>query len=215
MNRSHVPHDWDRTPTAAEARQWQLLAAGRKAILEHGLDALTVDDVVNIAGLAKGSFYTYFQSREIFLDALRLALAEDIGEDAHRAAAGSWTGLFGRMMRAARDWLVENEPLRALFGPGYMADPARSSREPLELVLTAVLRAGVEAGVLRPANAPPDTDVIQTSAQMALDVMREASARAAIMYPNDASIAAAEEFLASAFHFNARTAAQATYTPPD
>ncbi|MPZ24020.1 MAG: TetR family transcriptional regulator [Dehalococcoidia bacterium] len=100
----HVPlfHDWDRTPTAAEAGRWQLLAAGRRAILDHGLDGFTVDDVVRLAGLAKGSFYTYFSSRERFLEALRYALAEDIGA-ATRAAAGPWAGLLGRASCARRE----------------------------------------------------------------------------------------------------------------
>jgi AcrR family transcriptional regulator len=205
-------HDWDRTPTAAEARQWQLLAAGRKAILERGFDSLTVDDVVAIAGIAKGSFYTYFSSREAFLDRLRVALAEDIGEAVHQASVGPWVGLFGRMMRAARDWLIANEQLRALFGPTYMADPHRATRDPLEAVLAAVLRSGIEAGVLHPT-VLPEVDPVETGAQMALDVMREAAAREASMYPDDAPIAAAEEFLASAFHLDTGAAAHSSYTP--
>jgi AcrR family transcriptional regulator len=209
-----MPHNWDRTPTAAEARQWQLLAAGRKAIIENGLESFTIDDVVAFAGLAKGSFYTYFQSREVFLDRLRLALAEDIGEAAHLAAAGPWKGLFGRMMRSARDWLVANEQLRALFGPTYMADPLRQSREPLEVVLAAVLRSGIETGVLDLA-VLPGIDPVEAAAQMALDVMREAAAREAAMHPDYAPIDAAEEFLARAFHLDAGLAERVSYTPSD
>jgi AcrR family transcriptional regulator len=203
-----VVHDWDRAPTAAEARRWQLLTAGRRVILERGLEALTVDDVVGAAGVAKGSFYSYFQSRDAFLDALRLALAEDIGEAARQAAAGPWAGLLGRMMRAARDWLIANEPLRALFGAGYMADPQRASRDPLVAVIAEVLRAGVEAGVLR---LPGETGDPDTTAHMVLDVMREASARAAISHPDDAPIATAEEFLERALRFDDRGAA---HPPP-
>jgi AcrR family transcriptional regulator len=207
-------HDWERTPTAAEARQWQLLAAGRKAILERGIDAFTVDDVVSVAGLAKGSFYTYFQSREVFLDRLRLALAEDIGEAALQAAAGPWAGLFGRMMRAARDWLIANAPLRALFGPAYMSDPQRGSREPLEAVIEAVLRSGQQAGVLTLA-VVPGIDPVEAAAQMALDVMREAAAREAAMNPDRAPIDAAEQFLIRAFSFDAALAERVSFIPAD
>jgi AcrR family transcriptional regulator len=205
-----VVHDWDRAPTAAEARRWQLLTAGRRVILERGLDALTVDDVTGAAGVAKGSFYSYFQSRDAFLDALRLALAEDIGEAARQAAAGPWAGLFARMMRAARDWLIAYEPLRALFGATYMADPQRSSRDPLVAVIASVLAAGEAAGTLHLPGEPDDT------AHMVLDVMREASARAAVSYPDEAPIVTAEEFLERALRFDDGAAAHAPpFTPAE
>lgn len=207
-----MPHDWDRTQTAAEARRWQLLAAGRKAILEHGLDDFTVDDVVRMAGLAKGSFYTYYRTRDEFLDALRLALAEDIGEAVHQAAAGPWAGLFGRMMRAARDWLIKNDALQGLFSPIYMADPERGTREPLVAVIATVLHAGARAGVLVLPEGS-DEAAASSAAQMALDLMREASARSVVSHPDEAPIAAAEAFLARAFAIDARAARKATYTP--
>jgi AcrR family transcriptional regulator len=202
-------HNWEQTPTAAEARRWQLIAAGRRAVLDHGLDAFTVEDVVRLAGLAKGSFYTYFSSRDRFLDELRYALAQDIAAAARQAATGPWPGIFRRMMAAARDWLVVNEPLRALFGATYMSNPERPSQEPLVALLLDVLRAGVADGVI-PAPQASDADSLQATAQMLLDVTREASARAAAA-GNDAPIVAAEGFIARALRLDAGAASRATY----
>jgi AcrR family transcriptional regulator len=187
-----------------------LLAAGRRAILDQGLDAMTVDDVVRLAGLAKGSFYTYFSSRERFLGELRYALAEDIAAATRQAAIGSWTGLFRRVMSAARDWLVANEPLRGLFGVNYMADPERASKEPLLALLLDILEDGIAAGVIRPASGPRPPEALVETAQLMLDVMREASIRATAG-AGDASIDAAEAFLLSARHFDAGAAASAAW----
>lgn len=194
------------------------MTAGRTAIIERGLEAFTIDDVVRIAGLSKGAFYYYYPTREAFMDALRLALAEDLGEVAHAAAAGPWNGLFGRMMQAARDWLIENEQLRGITTPTYMSDPHRPTYDPLVAMLEQVLRAGIEAGVLRPpASLLPaeEPDALQQTSQMTLDVMRETAARAAASDPGDPPIAAAESFLAAALGLDPNAARRAEYTPRD
>jgi AcrR family transcriptional regulator len=207
-------HDWDRAPTAAEARRWQLLTAGRRAIMERGLDALTVEDVVKRAGLAKGSFYTYFESRDLFLDALRYALSEDVGETTHQAAAGPWVGLFGRMMRATARWQLENRPLLDLFGLTYMANPERPTRIPLVAILERILGAGAEAGVLRALASRDGSGGLPGTAAIVLDVMREAGSRAVVTHPDETPIEEAERFLERALGFDPRKARSASYEPP-
>jgi hypothetical protein len=118
------------------------------------------------------------------------------------------------MMRAARDWLIENDALQGLFGPAYMANPERATREPLVDVIASVLRAGVEAGVLTLPDGAGERAVL-SAAQMALDLMREASGRAVVAYPEETPITSAEMFLARAFAVDARVARKATYTLPN
>jgi AcrR family transcriptional regulator len=45
----------------------RLIAAGKKAINRSGLRLLVVDDVSREAGISKGSFYSFFPSREDFI----------------------------------------------------------------------------------------------------------------------------------------------------
>jgi AcrR family transcriptional regulator len=45
----------------------RLIAAGKKAINIGGVKLLAVDDVAREAGISKGSFYTFFPSREDFI----------------------------------------------------------------------------------------------------------------------------------------------------
>lgn len=41
-----------------------LLAEGEKLFIQHGLKKVTVDDLVNATGIAKGSFYAFYTNKE-------------------------------------------------------------------------------------------------------------------------------------------------------
>ncbi len=72
----------------------RLLAAGVELFEEHGLSAVSVDDIVKRAGVAKGSFYTHFSDRAEFLlsihrdfhEKLKAQIAEAIGKLPHGLA---------------------------------------------------------------------------------------------------------------------------------
>lgn len=60
-----------RSPEAKAARREVLLAAGRKLFLSQNYAEIRVQDIVNASGLAKGTFYLYFQTKEaLFLGVL-------------------------------------------------------------------------------------------------------------------------------------------------
>ena len=113
-----------------------------------------------------------------------------------------------RGIGAARDWLVANAPLRALFGATYMANPDRPTKEPLLLLLEEVLAAGIAAAVILPADDGPGAG-LDATAQLVLDVMREAAGRAAA--GDAAAIATAEAFLEGGLHFDADAARRAVF----
>jgi len=58
-----------------KCRQCQkLLDKGRAVLMSQGLKRISVDDIVNAAGMAKGTFYQHFDSKEKYL----FVLIEDI-----------------------------------------------------------------------------------------------------------------------------------------
>jgi AcrR family transcriptional regulator len=59
-----------RSPARREERRLQLLRCARDAFAEHGYQAVTVDDVVAAANVARGTFYLYFPDKRAVLDAL-------------------------------------------------------------------------------------------------------------------------------------------------
>src|SRR5678815_4205889 len=53
-----------------EERRQQILASARDAFAEQGYQAVTVDEVVARAQIARGTFYLYFEDKRSVLDAL-------------------------------------------------------------------------------------------------------------------------------------------------
>ena len=61
-----------------EAKKEQILWAGLDLMKVHGYNGTSVKDIVDAAGVPKGSFYNYFDSKEAFAtDALEAVAAED------------------------------------------------------------------------------------------------------------------------------------------
>ena len=62
---------------SARATRRKLITAGLELIKEKGFDAINVEDITRKAGVAKGSFYTYFKRKEdIVLDISRAPFGE-------------------------------------------------------------------------------------------------------------------------------------------
>jgi AcrR family transcriptional regulator len=75
-----------------EFRQQEILEGARRVFARRGFDGATVDDIASEAGLAKGTIYLYFRSKqEIYLEALRrsVGLLRAETEKNMAAAAGS------------------------------------------------------------------------------------------------------------------------------
>lgn len=58
-------------PRQADLRRASLIEAAGELFVRNGVDATTVDDIAALAGVAKGTFYHYFQTKTDMLDALR------------------------------------------------------------------------------------------------------------------------------------------------
>jgi AcrR family transcriptional regulator len=59
-------------------RRTELLDAAERLFAERGLNATTVADITEAAGVSKGSFYVYFASRDELLDALNARLGHEL-----------------------------------------------------------------------------------------------------------------------------------------
>jgi len=65
-----------RKDVITEFRTTEILEAARKIFAEKGFHDATVDDIASAAGLAKGTVYLYYRSKqEVYLAALKLGIA--------------------------------------------------------------------------------------------------------------------------------------------
>jgi AcrR family transcriptional regulator len=75
-----------------------LIDAGLRLFAERSVDAVTIDDLVQAANVAKGTFYNHFEDR----DALLAALLEDITKAIEQLVIAANTGIKDPAQRVAR-----------------------------------------------------------------------------------------------------------------
>lgn len=146
-----------RRQALTEFRETEILAAARKIFGERGFGAATVDAIAAEAGVAKGTLYLYYDSKEeIFWGALlsrlrevleltKQAVAGEQGAEAKiRAALRVRFDLFRSDEAFVRMYVTEfGHFCRAKGGPTH-----ELYTEGAEL-LAGILREGMEAGELR------------------------------------------------------------------
>jgi AcrR family transcriptional regulator len=91
-------------PRRSELRKASLIDAAGRLFVAKGVEATTVDEIVEAAGVAKGTFYHYFQSKTDLLDALRDRFIAELMRRVNAAvgtrAPDDWTGRL-------ESWLTE------------------------------------------------------------------------------------------------------------
>ena len=65
----------------AAVRTQEILAATRRLMEQQGLDALTMGEIAQATGVAKGTIYLYFQSKDELIQALLSQVGESIALD--------------------------------------------------------------------------------------------------------------------------------------
>ena len=133
------------------ARREDLLDAGLAVFREKGVRAATVEDVTTRAGVAKGTFYLYFKTKE----ELGAALRERFALDMLRTAEGVLAGL------EADDWEARAEALVR-----SVVTFSLERRELAELVFHGLPPAG-------------DGDLVIASERKVLALFRDTAARGA------------------------------------
>lgn len=111
--------DVDRdTPVTPKGRRTRaaLLEAGATVAEESGLAGLGVAAVTARAGVAKGTFYVYFEDREAFVDALHQRFYSQVNEALAAASAGLRPGreLLLAAIDAYLDVCLANRGIKAL-----------------------------------------------------------------------------------------------------
>lgn len=158
-----------RTIKRPEVRREEILATAIALMEVQGANDTSVDDIVRRAGLSKGAFYYYFESKDLLLDTLAGQAAEaaraDIG--AALAAAGNDTAArLGAVLRAARAGAGEMMALRPA-GSIYLARNSTYLARLREAVggvvgaaISDILAAGVRARELAAVDPRLVTEVI-------------------------------------------------------
>jgi AcrR family transcriptional regulator len=140
-----------------QQRRNDLLDAAQSLVVEKGVSTTTLDDVTRRAGVAKGTFYLYFKSKDDLVAALQQRFSDRMAEriEAITRNAGPWADKLDACVLACLDDYRATYDLHdVLFHHGGMAgrhmhDDDSPSPTRLVSAIRDLLAAGAEAGAYR------------------------------------------------------------------
>ena len=123
--------------------------AAQSLFLQQGVGPTTVDQITAGAGVAKGTFYLHFQSKEAVLTALRARYVREFQARLEAAmdecGADDWTGKLAAWAAAGISAYLDSVPLRDLVFHEFETD---GSHPDIVLeYLTDMLQGGAAQGV--------------------------------------------------------------------
>jgi AcrR family transcriptional regulator len=132
-------------------RREDLINAAISVFAAKGLHEATVADVTKAAGVAKGTFYLYFTSKEHLLAALKERFVHEALEHAaslfERVGQEDWWGLVDATIESAIDFALERRDSIRIFVREGLAPETRDMMAESERKLNALYAAGIQAGV--------------------------------------------------------------------
>ncbi|MBL7499036.1 TetR/AcrR family transcriptional regulator [Frankia sp. CNm7] len=135
----------------AEQRRADLLDAAEQLIMRKGIATVTIDDLTRAAGVAKGTFYLHFKSKDEVVHALQERFSDLFADRIAAAidASPGWGDKLDACVQASFDAFRENYDLHEVLfrhgGPRPRPDlPAPHLR--LVEVIQSLLEAGTAAG---------------------------------------------------------------------
>jgi AcrR family transcriptional regulator len=144
------------TKPATERRQ-DLLGAAAAIFSEKGVARSTVSDVAEAAGVAKGTFYLYFDSKEHLLAALKESFVDQILAHANdlysRVGKDDWWALVDETVVSFVDFMSDNrDTIHVMVQEGITPETSPQFAEcerRVDEMFGAAIKLGVEAGVFR------------------------------------------------------------------
>lgn len=145
----------DKAPRTERGRRTlrKLLDASAKEFGEKGFHEASVSSITRRAGIALGSFYTYFESK----DALFRALVADLSETVRSSARASLSDQMNALeieraaLTAFLRFAAEHKEIYRIIDEAEFVDPAsyRAHYETVAARITERLRSGTAKGELR------------------------------------------------------------------
>ena len=141
---------------AAQETKRKLITAGLELIKEAGFDAINVEDITKKAGVAKGTFYTYFKRKEdLVLDISRVPfseIADEIKTLEDMEITQKLTRYFHRFMECVESCGINvcRQWIKDVINPNCVPDNKDGQKWHYDVeMLKGILEASVKNGELK------------------------------------------------------------------
>jgi AcrR family transcriptional regulator len=136
----------------AEVRLDELMAAAEKLFLEKGVEATTINEIVELAEVAKGTFYHYFASKNELLEAMgRRYTAQYLSrleETVDACAPDDWLGRLCTWIRTSIEAYIETYRTHDIvYTNHHHHDRSNQEKNAILDQLQGILDGGAQAGV--------------------------------------------------------------------
>ncbi|MDF2820103.1 MAG: transcriptional regulator TetR family [Clostridiales bacterium] len=135
-----------------EERRREILDVARKLFINKGYDKTSINDILSIVDIAKGTFYYYFTSKEEVLEAIILEIVEDGARRAELILKDKSVPLVNRIMMAIMAQAPEFEGSDEIKEELHKVENAKLEQLYLKAMLkrmTSVLQEPVIEGMER------------------------------------------------------------------
>ncbi|SNS91183.1 transcriptional regulator, TetR family [Anaerovirgula multivorans] len=136
----------------AEVRKQEILVAARELFIKKGYEQTSINDILKIVGIAKGTFYYYFTSKREVLEAIILDIVEEGARKAEKILKDKSIPLVNRIMMAIMAQAPEFEGSDKIKEELHKVENAKLERLYLRAMLkrmTPVLQEPVLEGIDR------------------------------------------------------------------
>jgi AcrR family transcriptional regulator len=154
-----------------DERRSELIACAQKLFYSKGYESTSVRDIVDQVGVAKGTFYYYFDSKQAILEALvaeltaqKHVLFQDIVADETLTTIQKWT----RAVQVIGDWKLERKAelialLRVMQKDENVLLQHKLSTRSAQMaapILTKIIVQGIAEGVFEPAYVEEAAEIV-------------------------------------------------------
>jgi AcrR family transcriptional regulator len=134
-----------------EVRREELMDAAERILVDKGVAATSVDEIVSAADVAKGTFYIHFESKERLLLSLQQRFVDtfcrDLKAAMNRRRAGDWHGRLRAWVETSIDVYLDRAALHdVVFHQFRPDDPGAKHDNPIVDELAEFLGEGTRAG---------------------------------------------------------------------
>jgi AcrR family transcriptional regulator len=141
-----------------EVRHKELVEAAVSVFAAKGVGATSVDDIVRAAGVAKGTFYLYFATKDDLVNAVATSMVEGVADRIEALAADPARSpverllAFGAGVREVGDEPYERDLIEVFHRPENRALHDRIGERALKRLtpaIAAIIADGIEGGQFR------------------------------------------------------------------
>lgn len=141
-----------KTVKEGEVRRREILVAARELFVKKGYEQTSVNDILKIVDIAKGTFYYYFASKEEVLEAIILDIVEEGARRAEMILKDKSIPLVNRIMMAIMAQAPEFEGSDEIKEEIHKVENAKLERLYLRAMLkrmTPILQEPISEGIDR------------------------------------------------------------------